>query len=558
MNAIEGGGRYRPCLPAIWLALMAGCHVIQAAAPPAPPVATISTNIPVMDKGTGVIGRDDGLSIMVGSNCCYFFGDTVLTNANAQGSYWVVNTMYHTTNTNGDTGVSGGFNWMSNGVPPLQFIPYTADETNWNATNANKYVYGIWPYGQFYSPTDGKQYITIGKVIESPSLTELGIGLAVCPANPITESATRVESRPGNAQPYLLWDESAGEWGDMAVTMSNYVYFYWVSGTNYGNLYVARASLLGGPDFLAQTNWQYWNGAAWLTNSPSSAAALFSGTGIGTIDWNNFLTNASGGRGCYLYTYMSWVANEIYTRASSDLVHWSAPTLQYTVPVTWTSGYFPYFGRAAKCLEQNNGQTVYISWSLPDTNLSLPENIPMIKARFPADNPTFSGLTRSQGIGSGTSNITLSGTVSANGAFPAPGETIVVTIDGNAQTTAISDSTGDFSINYNPSPLPASGSPYVISYSYGGDVSLNPTTNTSTMLTVIARPVIQAVQQSGGWFTFEWQAPTNLTYQIQATTNLTSGWTNLGGLVTVSNSITTNSQGIGAGGQQFYRIVVTP
>ncbi len=512
-----------------------------------------------MDKGPGVIGRDDGLSVMIGSNCCYFFGDTVLTNPNSQGSYWVVNTMYHTTNTNGDTGVSGGFNWMSNGVPPVQFIPYTSDETNWNATNANKYVYGIWPYGQFYSPTDGKQYLTIGKVIESPSLPALGIGLAVCPTNPITTNATRVLTRPGNAQPYLLWDESAGEWGDMAVTMSNYVYFYWVSGTNYGYLYVARASLLGSPDFLTQTNWQYWNGATWVTNSPSSAAALFSGTGIGTIDWNNFLTNASGGRGCYLFTYMSWVDNKIYTRASSDLVHWSAPTLQYTVPVTWGSGYFPYFGRAAKCLEQNNGQTVYISWSLPDTNLSLPENIPMIKARFPAVNPTIAGLTPSQVIGSGTPNITLGGTVSANGAFPALGETIVVSIDGNTQTTAISDSTGGFSINYNPSLLPASSSPYAISYTYGGDVSLNPATNTSTTLTVIARPVIQTVQQSGGWFTFQWTAPTNLTYQIQATTNLAANvWTNLGGIVTISNSITTNSQAIGADGQQFYRIVVTP
>ncbi len=419
-----------------------------------------------------------GLSVSIGSNCCYFFGDTVLTKSNSQGSYWVVNTMYHTTNTNGDTGVSGGYNWMSNGVSPLQFIPYTPDETNWIATNANKYVYGIWPYAQFYSPTDAKQYLTIGKVIESPSLTALGIGLAVCPTNPVTANATRVESRPGNAQPYLLWDESAGEWGDMATTMSNYVYFYWVNGNSYGLVYVARASLLGGPDFLTQTNWQYWNGSTWVTNSPSSAASILSDAGIGTIDWNAFLTNASGGRGCYLYTYMSWVANEIYTRASSDLVHWSAPTLQYTVPVTWTSGYFPYFGRAAKCLEKNNGQTIYISWSLPDTNISQPENIPMIRAQFPAVDPVFSNLTASQTISYGTLKVTLSGTLSANGVYPASGETITVTVNGNAQATAINDSTGDFSIYYNPSTLPASGSPYIISYSYAGDVSLNPAVST--------------------------------------------------------------------------------
>jgi hypothetical protein len=544
---------------AAFLVLADWIHAARAAVPPAPPVATISTNIPITDKGYGVIGRDDGLSVLIGSNCCYFFGDTILTQSNIQGSYWVVNTMYHTTNTNGDTGVSGGYNWMSNGVPPVQFIPYTPDETNWNATNANGYVYGIWPYGQFYSPTDGKHYLTIGKVIESSSLTALGIGLAVCPTNPVTTNATRVESRPGNAQPYLLWDESAGEWGDMAVTMSNYVYFYWVNGNSYGLVYVARASLLGGPDFLTQTNWQYWNGSTWVTNSPSSAAYILDDAGIGTIDWNPFLTNASGGRGCYLYTCMSWVDNEIYTRASSDLVHWSPPTLQYTVPVTWTSGYFPYFGRAAKCLEKNNGQTVYISWSLPDTNLSQPENIPMIKAQFPAVDPVFSSLTASQSISYGASNVTLGGTVSANGIYPASGEAITVTVNGNTQATAVNDSTGDFSMHYNTSTLPANGSPYAITYTYAGDTSLNPATNITTTLNVIAPPVIQTTQQIGNSFTFTWSTSTNYLYQIQATTNLApANWTNIGGPITASNSTATNSQTIGVNSQHFYRIVLLP
>ena len=275
--------------------------------------------------------------------------------------------------------------------------------------------------------------------------------------------------------------------------------------------------------------------------------------------WNAFLTNDSGGRGCYLYTYMSWVANDVYTRASSDLVHWSAPTLQYTVPVSWGSNYFPYFGRAAKCLEQNNGQTIFISWSLPDTNISLPENIPMIRAQFPAVNPVFTNLTASQSIGYGTSNLTLSGTLSATGIYPATGEIITITINGNAQSTAVNDSTGDFSINYNPSTLPASNSPYPITYSYAGDTSLNPATNTSTTLTVIALPVIQTAQQSGSSLAFTWSAVTNQTYQIQSTASLTpANWTNFGGTITASNSTMTTSEPLNTNSQQFYRIVLLP
>jgi hypothetical protein len=559
MKAINPGKSSRSCIFLAFVVFAVGIRPAPADIPPPPPAATIATDIPVMDKGYGVIARDDGLSILIGSNCCYFFGDTVLTQANALGSHWVVNTMYHTTNTNGDAGVSGGYNWISNGVPPLQFIPYTIDEVNWNRTNASQYVYGIWPYGQFYSPTDGKQYITIGKVIESPNLPGIGTGLAVCPTDPVTTNATRIESRPGNLQPYLLWDESAGEWGDMATTMSNYVYFYWVNGTNYGSVYVARASLLGGPDFLTQSNWQYWNGAAWVTNSPSSAASILNGAGIGTIDWNAFLTNANGGRGCYLFTYMAWVDNKIYTRASSDLVHWSAPTLQYTVPVTWPGGYFPYFGRAAKCLEQNNGQTIFISWSLPDTNIAQIENIPMVRAKFPAVNPAFSDLTASQSISYGTANVNLGGTVSANGAYPASGETITVTINGNAQITTVNDDAGDFSLNYNSATLPAEAAPYAITYAYAGDAWLSPTTDANTTLTVYVPPVIQSAMLLGSEFTFTWSTVTNKTYQVQATASLTPpDWIYVSDPVLASNTTATYSQAVGTNLQQYYRVVQWP
>jgi hypothetical protein len=65
-----------------------------------------------------------------------------------------------------------------------------------------------------------------------------------------------------------------------------------------------------------------------------------------------------------------------------------------------------------------------------------------------------------------------------------------VTINGNTQNTIISDSTGDFSINYNPSGLLPAASPYIITYSFGGDGSLTPAGNTATALTVNQLPVL--------------------------------------------------------------------
>jgi autotransporter-associated beta strand protein len=101
---------------------------------------------------------------------------------------------------------------------------------------------------------------------------------------------------------------------------------------------------------------------------------------------------------------------------------------------------------------------------------------------------TFSNLSPSQTIIYGAANLTLNGTVSASGTmYPANGETVTVMINGNAQTTTISGSQGSFSINYNPSTIPVSATPYPITYLYQGDGTLNSATDSTTTLTVISQ-----------------------------------------------------------------------
>src|ERR1017187_2880932 len=101
--------------------------------------------------------------------------------------------------------------------------------------------------------------------------------------------------------------------------------------------------------------------------------------------------------------------------------------------------------------------------------------------------PVFSGLTSHHTNAYGSA-VTLTGTVSTNGAYPASGTVITVTINGTPQTTTLSDSTGDFSINYNTTSLPASATPYTVAYSSPAGGGFNAATDTSTTLTIVARP----------------------------------------------------------------------
>ena len=104
--------------------------------------------------------------------------------------------------------------------------------------------------------------------------------------------------------------------------------------------------------------------------------------------------------------------------------------------------------------------------------------------------PTFSSLTSSPSVTYGATSVSLGGTLSATGPiYPANGDTVTATINGHAVNGTVTDTTGDFTIVYNDISLATDGvggSPYTITYTYGGNLSvgLTPATNVSTALAV--------------------------------------------------------------------------
>jgi Bacterial Ig-like domain (group 3)/Galactose oxidase, central domain/Kelch motif len=94
---------------------------------------------------------------------------------------------------------------------------------------------------------------------------------------------------------------------------------------------------------------------------------------------------------------------------------------------------------------------------------------------------SFSNLTASQTIGYYTASVTLAGTVSASGVYPASGEQVTITI-ANTPKIATIGSNGAFTFSY-PTRTLAAGN-YPITYTYGGNASLSSATDTSTTLTI--------------------------------------------------------------------------
>ena len=101
----------------------------------------------------------------------------------------------------------------------------------------------------------------------------------------------------------------------------------------------------------------------------------------------------------------------------------------------------------------------------------------------------FSNLTPSQSIFAGTTSITLAGTIGSGTTFPPSGETISVAINGASQTVTIG-SNGTFTTAFPTANIPASPTPYLITYSYAGDANFGAATDSSTTLTV--NPVVSS------------------------------------------------------------------
>jgi alpha-L-arabinofuranosidase len=151
----------------------------------------------------------------------------------------------------------------------------------------------------------------------------------------------------------------------------------------------------------------------------------------------------------------------------------------------------------------------------------------------PAPTPVFYGLG-DYTIPYGTAGVPLSGTVSTNGTYPPSGTAVTVTINGNAQGTTISDSTGDFSFNYNGTGLPAGATPYVVTYSSAAGGGFNSAISTNSTLTVNQLPVVLTGSEG-------YNGTTTVSASILSVSNLVGGDN-----VTLSGSVGLASGNVGA------------
>jgi hypothetical protein len=103
--------------------------------------------------------------------------------------------------------------------------------------------------------------------------------------------------------------------------------------------------------------------------------------------------------------------------------------------------------------------------------------------------PSFVNLS-APSITVGTASTTISGHLDSNvkGQTIPAGETVKVSLNGVTKNATL-DSSDNFSVSFDTSTLSVAGSPYTISFAYGGDANFNPASGSSKLTVHLPTPV---------------------------------------------------------------------
>ena len=156
-------------------------------------------------------------------------------------------------------------------------------------------------------------------------------------------------------------------------------------------------------------------------------------------------------------------------------------------------GVFTYTPPAGTILTPGQGQILSATFTPTDTtDYTTASGSTTINV----GTPTLSGLSTAT-ITYGTATTTLSGQITAGTLIPSG--SVAIAVNGVSVNAPIDPTTGVFSSGFPTATLGVGGSPYTIVYSFPGDPSFAPTSNTNTLTVTPATPTLTV---SGGPFVY--------------------------------------------------------
>lgn len=352
--------------------------------PPLPPVLS-ATDLGLVRQHPSINGRDGAISAVVNGRSVWTFGDTPLNTANADGNYWVDNSLSWTADLDASDGIAFEGNLLDAANTPAEFIPYLPWERTYNDAHDPDHCtdepcgaeFAFWPGDIVPDPARNRAYVFYYELWRSPTISgwrTVGTSIGVWDGEGPVE---RPVLKPGSPTPTLMWGKNEVAYTNASVVVDDDLYAY---GCRLHFLEhrcrVARVPLA---DVLDKSAWRYYAGNDVWSTDPSDATNLFVGGAAGTSVFYVPYLDA------YMAVYSAIFSDDVvYRVARQPWGPWSEPAHLFTGRPGW-NGNFNYTGHAHPEFAEDEGRVQYVTYA--HTTGFLRQDLPLVRVVFgePAD-----------------------------------------------------------------------------------------------------------------------------------------------------------------------------
>lgn len=349
------------CFLGLWIA-SSGCA--DGDDPPEvgePPVVVASRDLGPLEQAATIRARDGGYSANVGGRAVWLYGDTILSLEGADGSSWRNNSMSYTSDLDAADGVTGFVERVDQAGAPLEFLPRTAEEDEFNRVHSGPDCqepcgarWALWPGPLVEDAERDRALIVYSKIYAEPgewNFESVGVGIAVW--DDFDGVAARPVVAPGAEHPTLLFTGDDPPLSSAAVIRDDQLYLFGCGGDD-KHCVLARAPL---PDVLDRRAWRFYAADDTWSEDPDDAAGLFAAMDIATVHWNQ-----RAGR--WLAFYSPPFENRVMLRSAPDLTGpWSSDAEAVeALPPTDDPDHVSYSGVAHAEYARDGGRFEYVTY----------------------------------------------------------------------------------------------------------------------------------------------------------------------------------------------------
>lgn len=367
LRAHAGNQRQSVCgigLVLLLTILLCGCN-----SNPGPAPALIVSN--VTDLGTiptspAILGRDGAYSALFQGYSVWLYGDTFLSNSNAEGFGLISDSWSFTTDLNAQDGITGFQERLDSAGAPTMVLVETAEEQAFNAAHNGTPCaeqpcgarWALWPSSIVTDTSSSHALVFYMVVYAQPgSFNFQGNGNSVA----VWQNFQQLPQRPNFNPPIvanhpdLMFNENEPNFGTAALISGGTLYVYGCGTPSNGGDKGCRLARVQPGSVQNPSAWSFYAGNNQWSSQVEDAVSVFTGSSIASVSWNSFL-------GQYVAVYSPPFSQSVMMRtAPNPEGPWSREVVAF-VAMQPAQGNV-YDAHAHSEYDLDGGKTVFVTYS---------------------------------------------------------------------------------------------------------------------------------------------------------------------------------------------------